>query len=142
MKPIHIRRLRSVITALREAPNPLAFDMGQYVYDGDDGFDCGTPACALGHYAARTDLQKTFKIRANAQHQVADIMADEQTIQAPSEEPAVQEHFGMTSEEVEDIFGAEGCGGAKTTKAAIRYIERFIAKRVSDARAIVNEFDT
>lgn len=65
------RRLLNVARALRESPNPKAFTMLRFVH-GDDSFSntvgsaadwCGTPACALGHYGSRTDLQKIVKIR-------------------------------------------------------------------------------
>ena len=39
------------------------------------------------------------------------------------------EHFGINHEEAEKLFGAQGCGGARTSKAAARYIERFVARK-------------
>ena len=81
---VQTKRLLNVARALRDAhAAKMKFDMEKWVF-GDEGsiersaynYDtnsygkacnneaefCGTPACALGHYASRTDLQRVLKV--------------------------------------------------------------------------------
>lgn len=117
-------RLSNVIRALKETPHAERFDMQAYAHP------CGTPACAFGNYAARTDLQDAVKLEtwkhldgsfggvvivgARTGHYVG--LSD------------IAEHFGLTDDEEEQLFGPDGCGGAKTTEQAIQYIEWFMSK--------------
>ena len=128
MNKVHERRLRNVIRALEESPNPKAFTMSCFV-NGDE-FDyrtggnhfCGTPACALGHYAARRDLQREFRVITD--HNGVRYLEDPMSAIDKS-----MKHFGLRDLEFQELFGAEGCGDAKTTKKAIRYIEKFIERK-------------
>lgn len=144
-------RLLNVAKALRESQNPEAFDMDFYVHgDGwapdsaESGFDCGTPACALGHYASRTDLQKTFKI-VKERDLYTEAPKAELCLRDGSgaiyQEPEVGAHFGLDVGECEDLFGPLGCGGAKTPKAAAKFIEKFVKNRRDDEfiRALKSE---
>lgn len=111
------KRLLLVAKALRESPNPADFIMRRF------GYDCGTPACALGHYAFRKDLQKIFKL--NRSGYVA------RTVNGKDingiEDPAVLKHFGITPEQTQLLFnGSSGCGCAETADSAAVYIERFV----------------
>jgi hypothetical protein len=65
---------------------------------------CGTPACALGHYIEHARRAPTFLF------------------------DRVKE-FGLSREELYELFGAVGCGGAKTAKQAAKYIRKFIARK-------------
>lgn len=133
------QRLLNVARALRESPEPEDFTMQYFVQS------CGTPACALGHYAFRRDLQHTFKFVAfigevwdsNARSfqpgvkydiaRVDDAHDRQSSLSYDSVE--VLEHFGITALESDELFGAYGCGNAQTAKRAAGYIERFAAKR-------------
>jgi hypothetical protein len=53
-------RLLNVAKALRDAAEAKKFFCMRDIAIVRD--DCGTPACALGHYAARRDLQATFEL--------------------------------------------------------------------------------
>ncbi|MDJ0764826.1 MAG: hypothetical protein QNJ97_17730 [Myxococcota bacterium] len=126
LKGKYLKRMRNLVRCLREAPEPRAFDMGQFGWDKyDEEVDplhkCGTPACALGHYAARRDLQRSFVLRKNG------------LVRATSGEGPLGEaaqHFGLSSEEVYHLFEYDGCGGAGTDiSKAIDYIESFINRR-------------
>lgn len=61
-------RLLDVALALRESKNPEAFTMRFYTWGwSSTGYvlyphPCRNPECALGHYAARSDLQPILKI--------------------------------------------------------------------------------
>jgi hypothetical protein len=107
-------RLLNVAKALRESPNPDLFTMARY------GFDCGTPACALGHYAARPDLQDFFKLKQNGML----VLTENDEVPYGEDE---MEHFGIDEKQAAELFGTEGCGNAQTPIEAAEYIEQFVA---------------
>lgn len=134
MNKIQRKRLLNVARALRESPKPEDFTMVGYANL------CGTPACALGHYAARTDLQKVFRLvvsvyvanydgnrytnpplRLRARPRVRDAIGYAHT--------EVLEHFGINVPAAEELFGSRGCNRAQTAIEAAEYIERFVAER-------------
>lgn len=134
-------RLRGLQRALRESPIPKAFTMGTYVreqYDGGTGTDyssgmipehwCGTPACVLGHYAARRDIQRAFTIEIDS---IGDhvIMFKGKPFDFLS--PGACKYFGLdtNSDQLYAMFGATGCGYARTPAHAIAYINKVIAKK-------------
>jgi hypothetical protein len=128
MRKVHKERLLKVARALRESAVPEDFTMRCFVNE------CGTPACALGHYAARRDLQRAFRISAEEGTDVDGnpavyyyIRSKDGVYIAHDVEPV--EHFGLDEEQAEELFGGHGCGNAKTPKAAARYIERFVARQ-------------
>jgi len=137
---VNFDRLENLIVALRDA-EPRNFCMDSYA-------SCGTPACVLGHYAARTDLQSDFKLALGAHGDL--VLLNLQTGR-PDDYWSLhcQEHFGLSWDETEELFvSAEcsgcqghgcdeclcsgepsslaGCGGAKTPSEAIAYIRAFI----------------
>lgn len=143
MNKIQEKRLLNVARALRESQNPERFTMAGFVW-GDrllglkdswvkpqvEESWCGTPACALGHYAGRTDLQKTFKIRKNLDFSpdgpsAAIVDRDGITLDHIDGQ-LVQDHFGLNNEEVVELFGATGCNRARTPLDAAKYIEAFV----------------
>jgi hypothetical protein len=109
-------RLLNVAKALRESPSPSVFTMMKY------GHGCGTPACALGHYAVRGDLQDVFALTESGSLVMAKDHLDYYTLS-----PTLQ-HFGITREQEDELFGCHGCGNAQTPNEAADYIERFVAK--------------
>lgn len=78
---------------------------------------CGTPACALGHYAAHTPSRWFFE------HGFPKIKAGIGGSWAATEE------FGLSDDNVAEIFSSRGCGGAKTAKQAAKYIRAFVKRR-------------
>lgn len=113
---MHKERLLNVAKALRESENPKQFSMRREMND------CGTPACAWGHYCARDDLQRTFTMDRDGYAYTAD--AGGFTYQ----HALVREHFGITEDQAVELFSQDGCGDAKTAIAAAEYIERFVAE--------------
>lgn len=121
MKAIYKKRLLNVARALRESPAPKRFTMGQYGFDEPN--TCGTPACALGHYAFRTDLQKTFNLYSSwVRFKKSSELVDHYS-------PEVSKHFDLTADETEELFGGEGCGNARTVEQAATYIEGFVKRK-------------
>lgn len=158
MNKVQTKRLLNVARALRESPAPKLFNMSKFVWgdnvgrwcSNDPTFAlneknfCGTPACALGHYGARKDLQKTFSIKIGVEF--AELVSvkpnpseyedDEPDYFVSCNTGNVLEHFGLTLEESHTLFAEEGCGGAKTAKGAASFIEKFVAKKLkAQARA-------
>lgn len=124
---LYEQRLRNCIVALRESPRPDAFSMKRFgwgIFDSNpQGYLCGTPACVLGHYAARTDLQDAFVLDAQGYR------GSGRYGYTPATWGAECAHFGLTIGECSELFGVVGCGGARTTQEAIAYLEAFIAHR-------------
>lgn len=118
------KRLLSVARALRESPEAATFSMHVY------GRGCGTPACALGHYAAREDLQERFQLRsANDRADEWAYVYDRKTgacVAYNSE--VVMTHFDIGWFHADALFGVAGCGDAKTAKQAADYIEWWVAR--------------
>jgi len=124
MTDINEDALRNAIRALRESPDPSEFTMRDFTGDSD----CRTPGCVLGHYAARPDLQQTFKLDRQL------VLRDDEDAWPSYEGPEVCEHFGLTAEQACELFGPTGCDGAESTRDAIAYIERFIERELRQER--------
>lgn len=113
-------RLLNVAKTLREAAHNELFTMRRYVHD------CGTPACAIGHYAARADLQSIIRIDHGSILYVA-TDEDGQSEIADYDDDQMCEHFGISEGQAHELFSGDGCGKAKTPIEAAEYIERFVA---------------
>ena len=113
----YIKRMQNVVRALEEAPEPDNFSMQMY------GHPCGAPACVLGHYAARTDLQKTFTLDA-----IGDVRTNDGSLLGSWQNNACP-HFGISSVEAFDLFDSDGCDFAQTPAEAIAYVKEFIIKK-------------
>ena len=122
MTKVQKKRMLRVARALRESPNPKGFTMSCYV---DPNF-CGTPACALGHYGSRRDLQKTLKVQIFADKVTARLVFCSDGVPAYYDDEKIMEHFGIDYEQTLDLFGPDGCGKAKTPAKAADFIEDFV----------------
>lgn len=118
-------RLLNVVKALRESPNPEKFSMC-HVHNS-----CGSPACAIGHYVARSDLQSEFLpvpvdhpfMLSNGTGHV--LLKDGTAVFFSSN--ALLNHFELGDDEFDDLFSDAGCNWAHTADQAADYIERFVA---------------
>lgn len=108
-------RLLNVSRALRESKNPELFTMARY------GHGCGTPGCALGHYAARRDMQSDFILTNRG-----DLEASVEGLNEYQTVTAALRHFDIDREQEEKLFGSNGCGNAKTPNEAAGFIEQFV----------------
>lgn len=141
MNKVQAKRLLNVAKALRESARPELFTMSCYVR-GEDSFDdnsvegfCGTPACALGHYASRRDLQKLLKINIKGGGRAwkyAQMVFTRKNHDAYYDSTRVLGHFGITEYEADELFGEDGCGYATTPKEAAAFIERFVAQKLEN----------
>lgn len=85
---------------------------------------CGTPACAMGHWAASED----------AATRGWGWNASKGDIQCPSVGNLgneIQKEFGINHLEVDKLFSGAGCGGARTGKEAAIYIRNFVHEKLS-----------
>lgn len=116
------QRILNVAQALRDSPNPTRFTMCSYGH-------CGTPACALGHYASRQDLQDEFYLGAGEGEGL--VVNDRYCIQAGVSccGETIREHFGLNESEAFRLFNIFGCGSARTASAAADYLEKFACEK-------------
>jgi hypothetical protein len=128
MKPVHIKRFRNLIRVLRDAQKSeelrAKFTMALYGYRASTERACGTPACAMGHYAFRTDVQRTFRLARDGWAVDLDghCFHDAESVFA--------QHFGIDPTEARRLFGSEGCGDAKTPGQAADFIERWFMQKL------------
>ena len=109
------KRLLDVAKACEETQCRNCFSMRTY---GNE--DCGSPACALGNYAVRDDLQSQFYLAPRDPDRGPDFRRDlavwhkdesgEARI-AHFDEDIVGDWFALDWEEAFELFGSTGCGG-------------------------------
>src|SRR5262245_31017735 len=76
--------------------------------------ECGTPACALGHWAcANPDrwIMKSYTCFMRGSY---------------SPRTDAMNEFALNMSEYDELFSSYGCGRAKTAKAAADYIREFV----------------
>jgi len=120
---VYAQRLLDVARSCRESKRPDMFDMHSEVHGS-----CGTPACAMGHYAARIDLQSLYTIARRYDGPFV-MLVNGQPSGCFWEENPTLGYFGITEEEGIELFYSNGCGEAKTPNQAADYIERFVARK-------------
>jgi len=117
----HATRLLNVARALRESPAPERFTMHTFTHA------CGTPACAFGHYAARTDLQSLFRVTDRGE---VEIKSGDGSWQWPgSIKSHAMTHFCINDDNYDELFSTIGCANAKTPLQAAQYIEDFVRRK-------------
>lgn len=160
MNKIQSKRLLNVARALREAhAAKMKFNMEKFVYGNRAALEdgawntetcdyspstnreknfCGTPACALGHYAARTDLQRIVKIaivKDDDGAKYAEVQMFGTSDDMDFADERLLNHFGIEYDEMDELFNHDGCGGARTALQAAKYIEQFVAKKMHPGRS-------
>lgn len=83
------------------------------------GHPCGTPACLMGGYAARQDVQDEFVLS-----ETGGILKRKYGYHCMLSDFAA--HFGIRAIDAETLFNLFGCGGAKTIPAAVAYVRDFM----------------
>lgn len=84
---------------------------------------CGTPACALGHYAMTPEARDRGWSLSNLDN----LRFRGFLISYP--DPQVLNEFGLTLDESFKLFGTQGCGKAKSARQASLYIRKFLKKK-------------
>lgn len=93
---------------------------------GHYAFPCGTPSCVLGIYAAREDLQKQFYLVKGKDAVFSKF--DHEIIYYADKE--IQDHFGISEQDAEELFSGSGCNYAKTAFQALRYLKNFLETKL------------
>lgn len=97
---------------------------------GFGNYSCNTPACVLGTYAYRKDVQDTFRpLRC---YYGIDIKLKGCSEVVYHDGLEVQAHFGLDATQAEELFGTKGCGGADNEEDAARFIEGFIEREEAE----------
>lgn len=87
--------------------------------------DCGTPACALGHYVyahPRKFSRANFIKWGATQYHRSDTGSGFEDIKI---------EFALCVGEYYELFGTTGCNWAKTAKQAAKYIRNFVKQRAA-----------
>lgn len=127
------QRLLDMVRALREAQEDPHFvkDFTMHLFVNQ----CGTPGCALGHYAYRRDLQSMFILSKPNNDDTGLHYANAFDYHRPDRpwirfgDDTLLNYFDITIDEAEQLFEAHGCGGARTPLAAADFIDAFVARR-------------
>lgn len=131
-------RLLDVARALRDASRKgWSLEMGRYgksqqfaegsLAEYVTEQNCGTPACALGHYAVRRDLQKILHLDRDGAFVFAGL-----DVCASYTNRQLQEYFQLNEDESEELFSSWGCNRAQTALQAAKYIEAFVERKGFD----------
>lgn len=140
MNKTQAKHLLNVAKSLRESTSPHftmeTFINGAYGPEEHYGITknmCGTPACALGHYAARPDLQKLLAIRKTSTLVRVAFKGSRGTKSYMDfDDTRFHKHFGVDLKEMVVLFEHNGCGGATTPGKAAQFIERFVARKLKE----------
>lgn len=131
------QRLMRCAKAVRQSPIPKAFTMKCFIR-GDDWEPelshgelhtkhwCGTPACVLGHYASRRDLQRAFSVVATRDMHGDSFSMRYNGRNVTFDSPSITNYFGVDFVQMRELFSHNGCNGATTSKQAAEYIEQFV----------------
>lgn len=85
---------------------------------------CGTPSCALGHWAAAHPRRWRVRRSGYDGRRLYPLLRGGNF--ADSHLSSVMHEFGLNSDDVDMLFGHQGCNKAKTGKQAARFIRKFI----------------
>lgn len=114
------RRLLKLANIL-DAAHQQQIASGGPTYDQTDMVHpCGSPCCALGHWAHANPKLWKFDARNGCFKHLPEGMY--------GLEPAAKD-FHLEQHEVYELFGGSGCGSARTATDAATYIRRFVNQR-------------
>jgi hypothetical protein len=114
------RRLLRLAAILDKVPTDQTLPDGQPIYDQKQYVHpCGSPACALGHWAAanpkRWEIDRSILVKKDSP--------------LSSVVRSAMDEFNLSYLTVDDLFGSYGCGKAKTGPEAAAFIRNFVANR-------------
>jgi hypothetical protein len=92
-------------------------------YQGRIGHPCGTPACAIGHYAYEGNTGRFGWTKDGEAHSARDFPAHLFK--------QIEHEFCLGTYEVDVIFGGAGCDNAQTAGEAAEFIRQFIEDKRS-----------
>lgn len=91
--------------------------------------ECGTPACALGHWAAANPERWVAAYNPGLATKWSPVLRHNfVSRQLPDVYLEAMEEFGITDHQAEELFNGSGCGSATTAKEAADYIRAFVER--------------
>lgn len=96
------------------------------IYMGSYIKPCGAPACVLGHYCAREDLQDDFSVRYRG---IISRNANPNDNSLGFDSIEVRRHFDLRFDESHAIFGEYGCRNARHPEQVSEFIRDFVANK-------------
>lgn len=105
---------------------------------------CGTPACALGHWAFNNPRRWRYERIALPAVSWMDSKVPEFYVEVCLKArqsgsawrlsfSEAANDFGITDMQADELFSGEGCGNARTAKQAARYIRKFVKRLQKEA---------
>lgn len=138
MTPIGKKRLLKLAEILDTADAEHR-KKGEPTYNQDQLIHpCGTPACALGHWAEYSRRLKIVPANCGSRYVVE--FKDSATFR-PTIDQIAYDEFGLSATHADELFGFVGCGGAKTAKQAARYIRSFVKRIEKQEKARVRAME-
>lgn len=104
---------------------PAEYDQGLYYHD------CGTPSCALGHWAtANPERWIALDPDPWGGSRARPILKGVDRDRQDSARKSAMLEFSLTREEAEELFDKYGCGGAGTNVTlAVIYLRQFVERQ-------------
>lgn len=99
-------------------PPNKRFTMATWGHEAIGMNECGTPACALGHYAVTKEAQ--------SRGWNLSIYGHLETPDRNDVMKSARKEFGINDREIVRLFSGNGCGGAQTPREAANYIREFV----------------
>ena len=134
---ITIRRLKKCVRILESIEEPEAimpdartkFCMREWYHS------CGSPSCVIGWYASETPERFVTRKGYNGFREIQQLLYQKEgsvrQVYADSG-PLAEEFPGLSYNELEALFGSRGCADAIKPRDAVRYIERFIQRKLAE----------
>lgn len=146
-RAVGIRRLLKLAGILDTADARHRMKKERVYGQMDIAHPCGTPACALGHWAFNERRRWRYQINTYTHDHLADGSAPTApvvfaVVQLKTRRPqgdcgylfedAIND-FGITTKQAYELFDIDGCGDARTAKQAARYIRKFVKRLQKEA---------
>lgn len=117
MNALQKRRFKTLIEVVDATPRK-DFNMSSLLHV------CGSPACALGYYAAHRKFTAPFR------RTYVEYLDGHKEYEALNDWfLSAETHFGLTADETVQLFDFSGCGGARTPKQVAKYLRKFLAAK-------------
>ncbi len=98
------------------------FTMATWGHEAIGTNECGTPACALGHYAVTKEAQSRGWNLSIYGHLETPTRSDVMK--------SARKEFDINDQEIDRLFSGSGCGGAQTPREAANYIREFVFNKM------------
>lgn len=122
---LRLAKLLEVADERHRAKNEPAYKQHLLVHN------CGSPGCAIGHYAA-ANKARGWAIKRDKTYREMRVVIKRKGLLGICD-PRVQKEFAISAAEASELFSATGCDGAPTASAAAAYIRMFVGRKTKSA---------